>query len=80
MTRILEATYSNGNLILSEALDPSMEGKTLKVLVMEPQETAKNLDPEQRSQRVKGFLAWAKQFSAKLPPDYKFDRNEIYER
>ena len=80
MTRILEATYSNGNLILSEALDPALEGKKLRILVMESQETVENLNSEQRVRRVKDFLAWASQFSAKLPPDYKFDRDEIYER
>lgn len=82
MTRILEATYSNGNLILSEELDPALEGKKLKIVVLEAQEqeTVENLTSEERVQRVKDFLAWAKQFSAKLPPDYKFDRDEIYER
>lgn len=78
MTKILEATYSNGNLILSETLDPALEGKKLKVIVVEAQETIENLTSEQRVQRVKDFLAWAKQISFRLPPDYKFDRNEIY--
>ncbi|HEY9630540.1 MAG TPA: hypothetical protein V6C84_24860 [Coleofasciculaceae cyanobacterium] len=47
---------------------------------MESQETVENLNSEQRVRRVKDFLAWASQFSAKLPSDYKFDRDEIYER
>lgn len=80
MTKILEATYSNGNLILNEALDPALEGKKLRVIVLEAQETVENLTSEQQGQRVKDFLAWAGQFSAKLPPNYKFDRDEIYER
>ncbi len=80
MSKILEATYSNGNLVLSEALDPTLEGKKLRVVVLEAQETVEDLPSEQRVQRVKDFLAWASQFSAKLPSDYKFDRNEIYER
>lgn len=80
MNKILEATYSNGNLILNEALDPALEGKKLRILVVESQETAESLTSEQRFQRVKDFLAWASQFSAKLPSDYKFDRNEIYAR
>ncbi len=80
MTQILEATYSDGKLILSKALDPDLEGKKLRILVIESQETVENLNPEQRVQRVKDFLAWAKQISFQLPPDYKFDRDELYER
>ncbi len=80
MTKILEATYSNGNLILSEALDPDLEGKKLRVVVLEAQEMVENLSSEERVQRVKDFLAWAKQISFKLPPDYKFNRDELYER
>lgn len=80
MTKILEATYSNGNLILSEALDPDLEGKKLRVVVLEAQEMVENLSSEERVQRVKDFLAWVKQISFKLPPDYKFNRDELYER
>jgi predicted DNA-binding antitoxin AbrB/MazE fold protein len=80
MNKILEATYSKGTLILSEAIDPALEGKKLKIVVLEAQETAENLTSEQRVQRVKDFLAWAKQISFKLPPDYQFNRDELHER
>jgi predicted DNA-binding antitoxin AbrB/MazE fold protein len=80
MTKILEVTYSNGNLVLSESLDPALEGKRLRILVMEPQETVENLNPEQQIEQVKDFLAWSKRISFQLPPDYKFNRDELHER
>jgi hypothetical protein len=80
MTKILQATYSNGNLVLSESLDPALEGKRLRVLVMDPQETVENLNSGQQVEQVQDFLAWAKQISFQLPSDYKFDRDELHER
>ena len=35
MTKILEATYSNGSRMLSEALDANLEGKKLKSVILE---------------------------------------------
>lgn len=81
MTKILEATYSNGNLILSEALDPGLEGKKLRVMIIENNEEIQAEDAEvERRAKVKRFLEHAKQYSAQIPPDYKFNRDELYER
>jgi predicted DNA-binding antitoxin AbrB/MazE fold protein len=72
MTKILEATYSNGTLILSEALDPALEGKKLKVMILETNElNGEELSPQARRQR---FLDAAAKHSFDLPPGYKFDR------
>lgn len=81
MTKILEATYSNGNLILSESLNPDLEGKKLKVMILETDEGSQTEDAEvDRRAKVKRFLENAKQYSAQIPPDYKFDREELYDR
>ncbi len=34
----------------------------------------------EQSERTQSFLKWAQQYFAKLPPDYKFDREEVHER
>ncbi len=36
MNQILTATYSDGKLILLEKLDPSLEGQTVKLTLIEP--------------------------------------------
>jgi predicted DNA-binding antitoxin AbrB/MazE fold protein len=78
MNKILEATYSNGNLILSESLNPELEGKKLRVMILETDElNQEELSPQARRQR---FLDAAAKHSFELPPDYKFDRDELYER
>jgi hypothetical protein len=77
VTKFLEATYTKGNLILSEALSPDLEGKKLRVLILETPETDEELTREEKLTR---FLEHAKQVSFKLPKDYKFVRDEIYDR
>jgi hypothetical protein len=78
MTKILEATYSNGSLILSEVLTSDMEGKKLRVVVLDAPEVPEDMN--QRSQTIQDFLTWSQQISFQLPPDYRFDRDELYER
>jgi len=81
MTQILEATYSDGKLILNEALNPDLEGKKLRVMILETNEEIQAEDAEgDRRAKVKRFLEHAKKHSFELPPDYKFDRDELYER
>ncbi len=75
MAKILEATYSNGSLILSEALDANLEGKKLKVVILEAEDGEAD-----RIAKVNRFLEHAKQYSFALPSDYKFDRDELYDR
>ncbi|MGA7954977.1 MAG: hypothetical protein WCA07_15805 [Gloeobacterales cyanobacterium] len=79
MTQILQATCINGNLVLSEKLSPEMEGKRLKVIVQEATETEQSEDYT-AEQKFAAFIDHAKQYSAKLPANYKFNRDELYER
>jgi predicted DNA-binding antitoxin AbrB/MazE fold protein len=81
MTKILEATYSNGHLVLSESLDPELEGKKLKVMILKTDEESQTEDAEaDRRAKVKRFLEHAKKHSFELPPDYRFNRDELYDR
>jgi predicted DNA-binding antitoxin AbrB/MazE fold protein len=82
MSKVLHATYHDGNLVLDEKLDAALEGQKLTlILVEESKESAPleqiEVDLEERKRR---FLEKSKQYSAKLPPDYKFDREEAHER
>jgi hypothetical protein len=75
MNKILQATYRDGNLILEERLDSILEGKKLTLILVDSEPMENNL--EGRKQK---FLDLAKQYSAKLPADYQFDREEAHER
>lgn len=79
MSKLLYATYQNGSLILDEKLDSALEGKKLTLMLVEEAESSarSEMEPKERTQK---FLEWAQQYSAKLPPDYKFDREEAHER
>lgn len=80
MTRILQATCHNGELVLTEKLDAALEGKAFKIMILEAPEAQPSTSPENRKQRIDRFLEKAKQYSFKLPHHYRFDRNEIYDR
>jgi hypothetical protein len=75
MNKILQATYRDGNLILEERLDSILEGKKLTLILVNSEPMENNL--EGRKQK---FLDWEKQYSAQLPADYQFDREEAHER
>ncbi len=70
MNRILEATCHQGNLMLEEKLPESMEGKKIKIILVEDDNLEK---------RKANFLKLAAQHSSKLPENYQFNRDEIYE-
>ncbi|APB35036.1 hypothetical protein GlitD10_2693 [Gloeomargarita lithophora Alchichica-D10] len=78
MSKVIQATYHDGNLILDEKLDTALEGKKLTLILVEA-ESSSHAELEQQ-ERTRKFLEWAQQYSAKLPPDYKFDREEAHER
>jgi hypothetical protein len=78
MSKVLHATYHDGNLVLDEKLDTALEGKKLTLILVEA-DFSSQAELEQ-SERTQHFLKWAQQYSAKLPPDYKFDREEAHER
>ena len=56
-----------------------MEGKRLKVIVQEATEAEQSEDFT-ADQKFAAFIDHAKQYSAKLPANYKFNRDELYER
>ena len=78
MSKVLQATYHDGNLILDEKLDAALEGKKLTLILVEAESSSQS-ELEQK-ERTRKLLEWAQQYSAKLPPDYKFDREEAHER
>jgi hypothetical protein len=75
MNKLLQATYRDGNLILEEKLDSHLEGKKLTIILVDSESTENDFEERKRQ-----FLDWAKQYSAKLPANYKFDREEAHER
>lgn len=82
MNKVLQATYHDGNLVLDEKLDAALEGKKITLILVDSSESSNQpeqteVDVEERKRR---FLEKSKQYSAKLPPDYKFDREEAHER
>jgi len=79
MNKVLHATYHNGNLILDEKLDAALEGQKLTlILVEEPvASTSTETNLEERKQK---FLEKLKTYSIKLPEDYKFNREQLYDR
>ncbi len=79
MTHILQAICHNGELILTEKLDSALEGKTLKIMILEAPEPDRSASPDRQAQ-VTHFLAKSTQYSFKLPPNYRFDRDELYDR
>jgi hypothetical protein len=80
MTQIVNATCINGELVLEEKLNPELEGKHLKLRIMEIKDVEEE-SSEARAERIRQFLERAeKRPVVKLPPDYKFDRDEIYDR
>lgn len=80
MNKVLQATYHDGNLILDEKLDTSLEGKKFKVVVLEDTNEPKEQNEQTLESRKRRFLEQLKQHSFKLPEDYKFNREELYER
>ena len=79
MSKILQATYHDGNLILDEKLDAALEGKKLTLILVEDSAPS-NQSEVDLAERKRRFLEKSKQYFAKLPSDYKFDREEIHER
>lgn len=71
MTKILDATYSDGKLILKDKLDSSNEGKNMKVILL-------NFDSVEMKKAE--FLSSVKNHSFILPENYKFSREEANER
>ncbi|GAA6619862.1 hypothetical protein [Scytonema sp. NUACC26] len=78
MVKLVQATYTNGELILREKLDSELEGKILQIMIFESSEFDETIDSSEF--KIKRFLERVKNYSFQLPPDYKFNREEIYDR
>ena len=77
MSKVLHAIYHDGNLVLDEKLDAALEGQKITLILVEAKSPPIEIDQSERSQNL---LEWAQQYSAKLPSDYRFDREEAHER
>ncbi|YAF98362.1 MAG: hypothetical protein AB3A66_12205 [Nodularia sp. CChRGM 3473] len=78
MLQIIQATCTNGELVLSEKLSSELEGKTIQIMILEPSESTQTIDSEES--KIQQFLERVNNYSFPLPLDYKFNREEIYDR
>ncbi len=69
--QISEATYKNGAFVLDGDSDFKKEGKKFKIIIIEE---------ERARSKKEHFLKFLEKHTFDLPEDYKFDREEIYER
>ncbi len=78
MLKVLRATYRDGKFDLEEKLGSEWEGKTVEITIedKEPDQTE-----EDKRSKVEQFIEkWQQRPAIELPEDYKFDRDEIYDR
>lgn len=68
---MLEAIYRNGVLVPDRSLGAENEGKKFKLIVVEEKVPATEIEL---------FLRFVEAHSFNLPGDYRFNRDEIYER
>lgn len=82
MSKVIQATYHDGNLVLDEKLDSALEGKKLTLILIEDSESSDQADRGvfDDAERKRRFLGKLKTYSIKLPEDYKFNREELYDR
>jgi predicted DNA-binding antitoxin AbrB/MazE fold protein len=71
MQTVLEATYRDGVLVPDRSLGAEKEGKKFKLIVLEEKESETKRDQ---------FFQFVRDHSFGLPDDYRFSRDEIYER
>lgn len=71
MQLIINATYKNGAFIPDRSLETEQEGKQFRLIVTEKGELGTG---------KKRFLRFVEKYAFPLPKDYKFSREEIYER
>ncbi|MGP1382820.1 MAG: hypothetical protein ACTS2F_04620 [Thainema sp.] len=79
MSKVLRATYQDGNLVLDEKLDAALEGQKLTLILIENTDSSTQSEAD-LEKRKRQFLDKAKRYSAKLPTGYKFEREEAHER
>lgn len=80
MSKVLQATYQDGKLALDEKLDAAMEGRKLRIIVLEDVTEAENEGDQALEPRKQIFLEQLRYHSFTLPKDYVFNREELYEQ
>lgn len=78
MVQVLQATCNNGELILKEKLSSELEGKSLQVMIIDSSESNQGFSSNES--KLEQFLEQVKKYSFRLPEDYKFNRDEMYDR
>ncbi|MEH2056176.1 MAG: hypothetical protein V7K97_08460 [Nostoc sp.] len=78
MLKIIQATCTNGELVLSEKLSPELEGKTIQIVILEPTQSTQIINDGES--KIYQLLEKVNNYSFLLPPDYQFNREEIYEQ
>jgi hypothetical protein len=78
MVKIVQATCTNGELVLSEKLSSELEGKTVQIMIFENKESSQTKDSGEI--KIQQFLERVNNYSFQLPKDYKFNREDIYDR
>jgi len=68
MYKVSTATYRNNALSLDEKID-FYEGAKVKVIIIEEKNTKKD-----------NFFNFVKKHTIKIPTNYKFNRDELYDR
>lgn len=71
MNIVTKATYKKGTLVLDQSLGTEKEGKKFKIIIV-VEETI--------HVKRERFLQSIEKHAFTLPKDYKFNREEIYER
>jgi predicted DNA-binding antitoxin AbrB/MazE fold protein len=80
MSKVLQATYHDGKLSLDEKLDTALEGRKLRIIVLGDVVKAEDEGDQVLEPRKQRFLEQLQQHSFTLPEDYKFNREDLYER
>lgn len=80
MSITLQATCSNGTLIPDRQLSSDLEGKTLQIIILEPEDRPSTDEASAALTKVEAFLETVQQYSFKIPTDYTFNRDELYDR
>lgn len=80
MNKVLQATYHDGSLVLDEKLDAALEGKKITLILVEDSMELQDDVKQPLEPRKQRFLQQLRQHSFKVPEDYKFNREELYER
>jgi predicted DNA-binding antitoxin AbrB/MazE fold protein len=80
MNKIIQATYQDGNLVLDEKLDQSLEGRKLTLILVKDFAELQDDVEQVLEPRKQLFLEQLQQHSFRLPEEYQFNREALYEQ